>query len=134
MNALFTETAAYLRHSGTFPDALGIFHQILSWCLCELVNLYAGDILYPMFCFFLVLFFLPQINPVLLAAGNLLFDIFIELSQLITLPFLLELRSSFLGSIIFGSGFDFFDFFYYILGNVLALRLYFTLIRFIRQR
>ena len=98
------------------------------------VNLYAGDILYPMFCFFLVLFFLPQINPVLLAAGNLLFDIFIELSQLITLPFLLELRSSFLGSIIFGSGFDFFDFFYYILGNVLALRLYFTLIRFIRQR
>ena len=113
---------------------LGFATKFYNGAYANWVNLYAGDILYPMFWFFLVLFFSPKINPVLLAAGNFIFDIVIELSQLITLPVFLELRSLFLGSIIFGSGFDFFDFFYYILGNVLALRLYFTLIRFIRQR
>jgi len=88
------------------------------------VELYAGDIFYPVFWYFLIMTIFPRLNYLLLAGFNLLFDIIIEFSQLLEIPFLENIRENFIGRTIFGSGFDKNDFMYYIFGNVISIIIY----------
>ena len=88
------------------------------------VHLYAGDILYPVFWYFLFLTFFPRFNPYLLAALNLAFDSICEFSQLLQTPLLESIRSTFIGRTLIGTGFDSHDFYYYLIGNILAVILY----------
>ncbi len=91
--------------------------------------LYAGDILYPIFWYFLFLFFFPNFNPYLLAVLNLTVDCLGEFSQQISTPLLIAIRKNFIGRTIIGSGFDSNDFIYYIIGNILAIIIYFFISR-----
>lgn len=88
------------------------------------VYLYAGDILYSIFFFFLFLTIYPRFNPCKLAAVNFILDVLIELSQLYSTPLLNSIRAFFIGRTILGNGFDYLDFFYYIIGNMFAICLY----------
>jgi len=99
----------------------------------EWVRLYAGDILYPMFWYLVVLTIVPRLNPFLLAGVNLTFDVFGEFSQMISTPFLESIRGNFIGVTLIGCGFDANDFIYYIVGNGLAVLLYFKLLKMIRR-
>lgn len=98
----------------------------------EWVHLYAGDILYPMFWYFVVMAIVPRLNPFLLAGLNLTFDVLGEFSQLISTPFLESIRGNFIGRTLIGTGFDANDFIYYVMGNILAVLLYFKLMKLIR--
>jgi hypothetical protein len=85
---------------------------------------YAGDILYPIFWYFLILTLFPQLNPLILAILNFVAEVLIEFSQLYSNHIFETVRSYFLGKVVFGEGFDYCDFFYYILGNALGLGIY----------
>lgn len=98
------------------------------------MHLYAGDILYPVFWYFLFLTFFPRFNPYLLAGLNLAFDCLCECTQLLHTPHLESIRSTFIGRTIIGNGFDSHDFYYYIIGNILALVLYRLLLIIVSPR
>ncbi len=85
---------------------------------------YAGDIFYPMFWFFLVLFFWPQISPLKLASAVFLFSTAIEFTQLLSNPMLTKIRSTFIGRTLIGTGFAPLDILYYLIGCALALGLH----------
>ena len=82
-----------------------------------------------MFFFFLVLLFFPKLNPFILASANFAFDTAIEFTQLSKAPFLTKIRENFIGRTIIGEGFEDKDIFYYLLGNLLALGIYFLLFK-----
>ena len=98
------------------------------------VHLYAGDILYPIWWYFLLLVIVPRFNPYFLAALNLTFDILGEFSQLIDTPLLESIRANFIGRTVIGSGFDSDDFIYYFIGNALALIAYLILVKLLRLK
>jgi len=83
-----------------------------------------GDILYPMFWFFLVLFFRPQFSSLKLASTVFIFSTAIEFTQLLSSPLLTQIRSTFIGRTLIGTGFAPVDIFYYFIGCVLAVGLY----------
>ena len=87
------------------------------------VNNYAGDVLYPMFWFFLLAAAFPKLSYKTTAWIVFLFSSADEVSQLFQFPFLQFLRQSFIGRTIVGSGFQWADFFYYAAGSFLALLL-----------
>jgi len=98
------------------------------------VQLYAGDIFYPVFWYFLFLTVFPHFNYLLLAGINLIFDALIEFTQLINTPLLASIRKNFLGRTIIGSGFDKNDLIYYIAGNILAIVIYCLLLHRLQNR
>lgn len=85
---------------------------------------YAGDILYPMFWFFLVLFIQPKSSPVKLACAVFIFSTAIEFTQLLTFPILVQIRSTFIGRTLIGTGFVPIDVLYYFIGSALAFGSY----------
>lgn len=98
------------------------------------VHLYAGDILYPVFWYFLFLTFFPRFNPYVLAGLNLAFDCLGECTQLFHPPILESVRSTFIGRTLIGTGFDSHDFYYYLIGNLFAVILYRLIIILISPR
>jgi hypothetical protein len=85
------------------------------------VHLYAGDIFYPMFWYFLVRFVWPRFPYVWCAVSVFGFCALVEVSQLWRPAFLQTLRRTFLGAVVLGSGFDWPDFVYYAIGIGLAV-------------
>ena len=98
------------------------------------VRLYAGDILYPVFWYFLFLTFFPRFNPYILAGLNLAFDCLGECTQLLHTPLLESIRSTFIGRTVIGNGFDSNDFYYYLIGNIFAVMVYRSMIALISSR
>jgi hypothetical protein len=88
---------------------------------------YAGDILYPVFWYFLILLGFPRCNPIVLAIVNFTVDVLIECSQIYSNAFLEMVRSSFIGLVVLGQGFDIRDVGYYLIGNTLAVGSYYLL-------
>jgi len=83
--------------------------------------MYAGDIVYPMFWYFLLRLMWWNSSRSFCAFLIFGFCTLIEMSQLIDTPFLNHLRHHFLGAILLGSGFDWPDILYYALGLRLAV-------------
>jgi len=90
---------------------------------------YAGDILYPMFWFFMLAFLRPKLSPYTNAAIIFLFSTAVEFTQLLSNPFLECIRSGFLGRTLIGTGFVAMDILYYAIGCVLAVLLQTWLLR-----
>ncbi|MBN1466002.1 DUF2809 domain-containing protein [candidate division KSB1 bacterium] len=88
------------------------------------VQLYAGDIFYPMFWFFLGLLLFPRTRPLSMSAFVFIFSTAIEFSQLFDGALLTQLRRSFLGRTLVGTSFAAQDILYYLIGCLLALLLY----------
>jgi len=88
------------------------------------VNSYAGDIFYPMFWFFVLIFLKPRMSPVKAAVIIFIFSTVIEFSQLLSFPLLEFARSSFVGRTVFGVRFVAADMLYYAVGCLLAVGLY----------
>ena len=84
---------------------------------------YAGDILYTMFFFFLLILIWPKWHPLISAGIAFCFSTAIEFTQLISTPFLESIRSYFLGRTLIGTGFSPVDILYYFLGSILGLLL-----------
>ena len=81
---------------------------------------YAGDIFYPMFWMYLVLFFFPRLSVLCVGIAVFVFSTIIELTQLLSWPVLEYFRQSFLGRTVFGVSFSWTDIAYYALGCVLG--------------
>ena len=81
---------------------------------------YSGDILYPMFWFFVTMFFRPNSNPLRISGLVFLGCTIIEFTQLIKTPLLETVRDYFIGRTLIGSGFDGIDIVYYLIGNGLG--------------
>jgi len=93
------------------------------------VLLYAGDIFYPMFWFFLGMLLLPRVHPIKMSSAVFLFSTAVEFTQLSNAALLVWLRQSFLGRTLIGTSFVWMDIAYYFIGCVLAVLLYFGLAR-----
>ncbi len=91
------------------------------------VHAYAGDILYPMFWYFIAVLFFPDVRPASLCLLVFLFSTLIEFSQLGNGDALLWLRQSFLGRTLVGVSFSLVDILYYYVGSMLAVFLHLAL-------
>jgi hypothetical protein len=99
---------------------LGFSTKFYHGPFCDWVNNGAGDILYPIFWFLLLLLFFPKMSVRRAAWFVFFFSSFIEISQLFHPLWLETWRRNFVLRTIFGSGFEWIDFFYYAVGSVLA--------------
>jgi len=88
------------------------------------VNSYAGDIFYPMFWFFVLIFLKPRMSPIKSAVIIFIFSTLIEFSQLVSFPLLEKIRDTFIGRTVFGVRFVAVDIVYYAVGCLLAIGLY----------
>ncbi len=84
------------------------------------VHGYAGDIFYPMFWYFLLRLLWKNLSPMFCAGSVLTFCVLVECSQLWTTPLLSTLRRTFPGALLLGSGFDWADIVYYVIGVAAA--------------
>lgn len=94
------------------------------------VMLYAGDIFYPMFWFFLGMLIFPRVHPLKMSIAVFLFSTAVEFTQLLNGTFLTWLRQSFIGRTLVGTSFVWMDIVYYAAGCVLAVVLYYWLAKF----
>jgi hypothetical protein len=93
------------------------------------VMMYAGDIFYPMFWFFLGMLILPRVHPMKMSLAVFLFCTAVEFTQLLNGPLLLWLRQSFIGRTLVGVSFVWMDIVYYAAGCVVAVVVYYGLVR-----
>ncbi len=108
---------------------LGFYSKFYQGPGKEWAHSYAGDILYPMFWFFVLAFFWPKLSPYTNAVIIFLVTTAIEFSQLLSYPFLECIRRSFLGRTLIGTGFVVADIFYYLIGCLFAVLLHARLLR-----
>ena len=99
---------------------LGFSTKFYHGPLAGWVNNGAGDILYPIFWFFLLVAVSPKISCKAAAFTVFLFSSAVEVTQLFQWPVLVLLRKSFIGRTVVGSGFEWVDFLYYAIGSVAA--------------
>ncbi len=99
---------------------LGFSTKFYDGPLTGWVNNGAGDILYPIFWFLLLLLFFPKISFAAAALAVFAFSSAIEITQLFHPVWLEALRQNFILRTILGSGFEWIDFFYYAVGSLLA--------------
>ncbi len=99
---------------------LGFSTKFYHGPLAGWVNNGAGDILYPIFWFLLLLLFFPKIRPQTAAWLVFVFSSLIEITQLFHPLWLEAWRRNFILRTIVGSGFEWVDFFYYAVGAGLA--------------
>ncbi len=102
---------------------IGLGTKFYTGPLQDWVHAYAGDIFYPMFWYFLFIFFLPRMNPLIAALVIFSFCTAIEFTQLLSSPLLESIRSHFLGRTLIGVQFVAMDILYYGIGCVLAVGL-----------
>ena len=102
----------------------GISTKLYGGPLAVWANRYGGDIVSPMFIFFLVILLLPRIDPYRFAAGVFVFCVAVEFSQFLSCPALAAMRGNIAGRTILGSEFDWLDFPFYIVGLFMALTLH----------
>ena len=81
---------------------------------------YTGDALYTVAAFFGLALLLPAARTRSLAVLALAFSVAIELSQLLTWPWLGELRATRLGGLVLGQGYQWADLLAYLIGATLA--------------
>lgn len=81
---------------------------------------FAGGIVYEMFWIFLVAFIFPEVEAWAIAAAVFAVTSLIEFLQLWNPPFLAAARETFLGKMLLGSTFNWWDFPHYLLGCVLG--------------
>jgi len=103
---------------------VGISTKLYCGPIAGWVNRYAGDIVSPIFIFFLVLLFMPKLKPLPCAAGVFIFCAAVEFSQFLSTPLLLSIRGNILGRTILGSDFEWPDFIFYVIGIFISLKLY----------
>lgn len=87
----------------------------------EWMHRYAGDILYPMFWYFVGVFLVPRANPWVLGLLVLACSTVVEFTQLFNTPLLEWLRQSFIGRTLVGVSFSVTDIVYYVVGSLLAV-------------
>ncbi len=96
------------------------------------VHSYAGDIFYPMFWIFLVLFVKPLMDPLKATALVFVFTVIVEFSQLLNNSVLQDIRQSFIGRTLVGVSFSMTDIFWYLTGCILAFIVYQCLLHIFR--
>jgi hypothetical protein len=84
------------------------------------VNYFAGGIFYEIFWILVIVFVWPVLNPGWVAFWVFLITSILEFSQLWHPPFLETIRSSFIGSVLLGNKFSWWDFPHYIFGCLLG--------------
>lgn len=84
----------------------------------------AGDVLYPMFWYFVLLWIFPRLKPLSAAAAVFAFSAAVEMTQLYEWPVLVFLRRSFLGRTLVGTSFSWDDMGYYFIGCLAAVALH----------
>lgn len=82
---------------------------------------HGGDILYPAFWFFVLLFLFPRLSSQRAAVIVLIFSTVVEFSQLAHWPLLMWLRRSFIGRTLVGTCFSPIDIFYYTISSLFAV-------------
>jgi hypothetical protein len=108
---------------------LGFYSKFYSGPASHWVHDYAGDILYPIFWFYVLIFILPKIKPGVAAVSVFLFSTAIEFTQLLNTACLEHIRSTFLGRALIGTGFVPMDIAYYLVGCVLAIVLHSSVVK-----
>ncbi len=108
---------------------LGVATKFYSGLGGAWVNTSAGDLLYPAFLMFILVFFLPTLKPRRAAVAVFLFSTAVEFSQLLDGPFWCWMRQSFLGRTLVGVSFVELDILYYAAGCLLGIVLL-NLLRF----
>jgi hypothetical protein len=88
------------------------------------IHKYGGDVFYPIFWIYVILFFKPKIDVIRSAVVVFMFSTLIEFSQLLSHPLLEIIRKTFIGRTIIGTDFESIDILYYLVGCVWAVLLY----------
>ena len=100
--------------------ALGLasrhFSHVLPWWMAK----NAGDVLYAVMVYWLLGLFWPRLPALRLALLSLLFCFGIEFLKFVQTPWLVAVRHSTAGRLVFGVGFHGFNLVCYALGTVLA--------------
>ncbi len=99
---------------------LGLASRIFKENLPNWVVLYMGDILYGIMFYFIFSFIFVKIDSKKIMLLTIVYLVVIELSQLISNPFLDNLRNNTIGHLILGKGFLFSDVICYITGGVIG--------------
>jgi hypothetical protein len=95
---------------------VGLSTKFYSGVAADWVYDYGGDILYPMFWFFLLKAIWPELSSWKTAVAVFVFCICVEISQLFDVPLLRWGRRYFLGRVLLGTDFSFTDMIYYAVG------------------
>ena len=95
---------------------LGFYSKFYSGPAARWVNDSLGGVLYEIFWCLLIFLFFNTIKPRKIAVFVLFFTCFLEFLQLWHHPFLVSLRSSFIGQTVLGTSFVWSDFPYYFFG------------------
>lgn len=103
---------------------IGFYSKFYQGPFYKWVNSYGGDILYPMFWFFVLVFIEPRISALKAAIIIFIFSTVIECSQLLSFPLLEKIRDSFIGRTLIGVHFVPVDILFYAIGCLIALGLY----------
>ncbi|AXG74764.1 DUF2809 domain-containing protein [Flavobacterium arcticum] len=98
----------------------GLFVRSKKMWFPDVVNLYAGDVLYAFMMYYVVCFIFIKKNITFRAITGLLICYTIELSQLYQAEWLNIIRQTLLGKLILGSGFLYSDLLAYFIGILAA--------------
>lgn len=93
------------------------------------INNYAGGLLYEVFWCLVIAFVWPRFSAVWICSGVLAATSFLEFLQLWHPPFLMIIRSHFIGRTLIGSSFSWLDFPHYLAGCILG----WIMIRFLKE-
>lgn len=86
----------------------------------DFIHVEVGDAVWAMMVFCLGRFLFPNIKLACVAIMALAFSFIVEFAQLIMLPWLVEIRSTTLGHLILGQGFEWIDLLAYTIGILIA--------------
>jgi len=87
----------------------------------DFIPLFIGDILYAVMIYFIVRFSLIKSNPKKIAIGSILICYIIEFLQLYQANWIVEVRNTTIGGLIFGQGFLWGDLLAYTFGILFVL-------------
>jgi len=100
--------------------AIGLATRKMPQLFPALISTYGGDTLWASLFFFLFRFIFPATPAFKIAIGTFVFALAIEISQLYHAPWIDQLRHTFLGKMILGSGFLWSDLVCYASGTLIA--------------
>jgi hypothetical protein len=100
---------------------LGLASRKYTFLFPEMLGKYPGDALWSLMVYFVWAFCKPTITPYRIAIYALITSYLDELSQLIQVPWLNLIRHTTLGHLILGTGFSWYDMFFYTIGIVIGI-------------
>lgn len=95
---------------------LGVFSKLYRGPFQEWFNFYFGGLLYEVFWCLIIAAIVPKVSKIKIVIIVLIITCSLEFLQLFHHPFLETIRSTFLGRILIGHSFSWYDFPYYIIG------------------